>query len=252
MRMLGCVKRDKEMTAKSCHNTVSLFSGLVIQGAVNEAIAPAYKAATGVELLLHFDPTTVLMTRILGGERGDVIVAIDKNIDELIAAGIVSERGRVPLVRTGMGIAVRAGAAKPDISTVLAFKRSLLDARSVAYSRTGASGIYFAALIERLGIAEEINAHATIIEKGLTAETLLTGAADIAVQQLSELATVADVDVVGPLPADVQHFTEFSAALFSVAIDNKAAIELMSILVSKDSQSAYRRFGLQIPGVASL
>jgi molybdate transport system substrate-binding protein len=76
--------------------------------------------------------------------------------------------------RTGMGIAVRAGAAKPDISTVLAFKRSLLHARSVAYSRTGASGIYFAALIERLGIAEAINVHATIIEKGLTAEALLS------------------------------------------------------------------------------
>jgi molybdate transport system substrate-binding protein len=176
------------MTAKSCHNTVSLFSALVIQGAVNEVIAPAYKAATGGELIIHFDPTSVLVTRILGGERGDVIVAIDKNIDELIAAGIVSERGRVPLVRTGVGIAVRAGAAKPDISTLSAFKRALLGARSVAYSRTGASGIYFAALVERLGIAEAINARATIIEKGLVAEALLFGAADIAVQQLSELA----------------------------------------------------------------
>jgi hypothetical protein len=120
-------------------NSVSLSSALVIQGAVNEVIARAYPAVTSVELLKRFDLTSVLMT-VLGGERGNVIVVIDKNVDELIAAGSASERGHVPLVRTGAGVAGRAGVTKPDISTVSAFKSPRLDARSVAYSRTGASG----------------------------------------------------------------------------------------------------------------
>ncbi len=232
--------------ARSGSNTVSLFSALVVQGAVNEFIVPAYGAAAKTKLIVQFDPTSVLMTRIKSGERGDVIVAIDKNIDELIEAGIVSARGRVPLVRTGVGIAVCAGAAKPDISTVSGFRQSLLDARSVAYSRTGASGIYFAALIDKLGIADEINSRSTIIDKGLIAEALLAGTADIAVQQLSELATVAGVDVVGPLPAEIQHTTDFSAALFCAAVDNQAAVKLVSMLVSEDAQREYRRFGLEI------
>ncbi|MFT4436447.1 substrate-binding domain-containing protein [Caballeronia sp. 15715] len=232
--------------AKSGNNAVSLLSALVIQGVVDEFIVPAYTDATKIKLIVKFDPTSILMTRIKSGERGDVIVAIDRNIDELIEAGIVSERGRVPLVRTGVGVAVRAGAPKPDISTVSGFTQSLLNARSVAYSRTGASGIYFAALIEKLGIADEINSRSTIIDKGLIAEALLTGTADIAVQQLSELATVAGVDVVGPLPAEIQHTTDFSVALFCTALDNQAAIKLVSLLVSEDAQREYRRFGLEI------
>jgi len=233
-------------SAKSGSNAVSLFCALVIQGAVNEFVVPAYADAGKTELIVTFDPTSILMTRIKNGERGDVIVAIDKNIDALIEAGIVSAQGRVPLVRTGVGVAVRAGAAKPDISTVSGIRQSLLDARSVAYSRSGASGIYFAALIEKLGIADEINSRSTIIDKGLIAEALLTGTADIAVQQMSELATVAGVDVVGPLPAEIQHTTDFSGALFCTALDNQAAVELVSLLVSADAQCAYRRFGLEI------
>jgi molybdate transport system substrate-binding protein len=110
--------------AKSGNNAVSLLSALVIQGVVDEFIVPAYTDATKIKLIVKFDPTSILMTRIKSGERGDVIVAIDRNIDELIEAGIVSERGRVPLVRTGVGVAVRAGAPKPDISTVSGFTQS--------------------------------------------------------------------------------------------------------------------------------
>jgi molybdate transport system substrate-binding protein len=234
-------------TSTTCEgNVVSMFCALVIKGAVEQSIAPAFRAIVKKEIVTEFDPTSVLMERIKSGARADVIVAIDRNIDELIEADIVSARHRIPLVRTGVGIAVRAGAAKPEISSVQEFKQSLLDARSIAYSRTGASGIYFATLIKKLGIAEAVNARASIIEKGLIAEALLTGVADIAVQQLSELATVAGVDLVGPLPAEIQQYTDFSAALFSSAVDKKAAVQLLSILSSGDARREYLRFGLEI------
>jgi molybdate transport system substrate-binding protein len=228
-------------------STVSLFSALVIKGAIEETAAPAFLAATGVAIVPTFDPTSVLMRRIAAGERGDVIVAISANFDELVRDGIVSSQGRALLVRTGVGLAVRAGASRPDIATVENFKRALIDARSVAYSRTGASGIYFAELLKRLGIAEAVNARATILEKGLTGDALLSGHADIAVQQLSELRSVQGVDVIGPFPPEVQQITEFSAGLFARAIDNRRAKQLLALLISKTAKKAYLDYGLDVP-----
>jgi molybdate transport system substrate-binding protein len=223
---------------------LSLFSALVIQGAINETILPAYVFETGAELITSFDPTFVLMERIAAGERADVLVAISSNIDELIATGILSSNGRVELVSTGVGLAVLSGASRPDISSVADLKQTLLNARSVAYSRTGASGIYFSLLLDQLGIADQVNAKATIITKGLIAEALLNGSADIAVQQLSELRTVPGVDVIGPLPEPVQHITNFSAAVFIHAAGNPAAATLLAALVSNKAKDAYRSYGL--------
>ena len=110
----------------------------------------------------------------------------------------------VDLARSFVGIAVKAGAAHPDIATEAALRATLLGARAVAYSRIGASGIFFAQLIERMGIASEINARARIIPSGLTAELLVSGEADLAVQQLSELKQVAGTEVVGPIPRALQ------------------------------------------------
>ena len=106
---------------------------------------------------------------------------------------------------------MKAGAAHPDIATEAALRETLLGARSVAYSRIGASGIFFAQLIERMGIAAEINARATIVPSGFTAERLVNGEADLAIQQLSELKQVAGVEVVGPIPLHLQSPAVFSA-----------------------------------------
>ena len=143
-----------------------------------------------------------------------------EGLDEVAREGRVAAESCVDLARSWVGIAVKAGAAHPDIATEAALRAALLGARSVAYSRLGASGILFAQLIERLGIASDINAKAVIIPQGFTAERLVTGEADLAVQQISELKQVAGIEVVGPIPYELQTPAVFSAG--RMAATNKA------------------------------
>lgn len=223
---------------------VSLFSALAVQPALDKVILPAYRAATGAEIDAVFDPTTVLVQRVVEGARPDVVIATRESFDRMAEVGAVDLDTRAPVARAGIGVAIAGGAMSPDINTVDSLVATLLAARSVAYSRTGASGIYFARLIERLGIAEAVNVKATIIEKGYTARAVADGRADIAVQQVSELAFVPGVRVVGPLPAPIQHYTGFDALLGSRSRANGAARALMATLLSPQARDAYTRAGL--------
>ena len=160
-----------------------------------------------------------LLTRIKGGERADAAILTREGIAELAAAGILDGGSAVDLVRSRVGLAVRAGAPRPDIGTAEAFKAALLAARSISYSRLGASGVFFAGLIERLGIADAVNAKATVIPTGLTAEPVARGEVEMAIQQVSELKAVPGVDVVGPLPASLQPSPALPSAEPSVSYD---------------------------------
>jgi len=148
------------------------------------------------------------------------------------------------LARALLGVAVKRGAARPDISTPEAFRRTLLGARSVAYSRYGASGLYFAKLIQDLGIADQIVPRATIIQSGFTAERLISGEADVAVQQLSELMVVDGADIVGPFPAEYQVETSFTAALFRDCANFQAAEAFLQQLRTPEAERAYFAAGL--------
>jgi molybdate transport system substrate-binding protein len=214
-------------------------------------VAEALQASCGIRLHTSFDPTSVLMQRIAAGERADLIVAIDGDIDRLIAAGIVSPIGRTPLVGTEVAVAVKAGEPAPDISTAAAFVDAVLKARSVAYSKTGASGIYFARLIAQLGIVDAVNAKATVITSGLVAETLVDGRADLAIQQLSELLTVDGITLVGGLPADIAHRTDFSAAVFVASVDQQVVQDALAFLASNIARDAYRAYGLSLPAAST-
>ena len=149
------------------------------------------------------------------------------------------------LARSWVGIAVRAGAPHPDITTPDALRAALLGARSVAYSRLGASGILFAQLIERMGIAAEVNARACIIPQGFTAERLLGGEADLAVQQISELKQVEGVDVVGPIPLAMQTPAVFSAGRLAASAKAAQADDLLRFLTSAEAAPALRESGLE-------
>ena len=222
---------------------ITLFSTLAVRKALDDVIFEAFTAATGISVNPVFDPTVQLVRRIEAGEDFDVMIGVTGSFDPLAERGAVDLSTRTPIARTGVGLAVPPGAATPDITTKESFVRALLDARSVAYSVTGASGIYFAQLIEDLGIADRINERATIIEKGFIAEAVVDGRADIAVQQMSELLFVPEATIVGPFPEEVQHYTEFAAAL-ATGTDVREARAFVDYLTGPDAARAYRSTNL--------
>ena len=152
---------------------------------------------------------------------------------------------RTDVALSFVGIAVKAGAPQPDIGTVAAFKATVLAARSVAYSKIGASGIFFASLIERLGIAAEVNARAVVVPAGFTAERLVSGECDLAVQQVSELMVVPGIEVVGPLPADIQTIATFSGGVLSNSRQLEQAAGFLRFLASPGVAPILRRTGLE-------
>jgi molybdate transport system substrate-binding protein len=237
------------MTNSSDPTVVSLWSALVVRGSLDSTVIPAFTAEGNWTVATEFDPTTVLMQRIAAGELPEVIISTTGSL-EALPAGTLVEGSITPLVRTGIGVGVAEGSEVHPIETVLDLTTALLDARSVAYSRTGQSGIYFASLIEKLGIAEEVNAKATVLEKGFTAEAIIDGRADLAIQQVSELRFVKGITVVGPLPEAVQAYTDFSVAVTSVGSASAGARALHAFLGAELAQNAYLAEGLQLPTIS--
>ena len=178
----------------------------------------------GLPTDMQFDPTARLLARIAAGERADVAILTDAGIEALLTDGTLAAGTRRDLALSYVGLAVKAGAARPAIGTVEELRATLLAAPSLAYSRAGASGIFFAELIERLGIAEAVNAKATVIPQGFTAELAARGVVSLAIQQVSELLAIEGVDIVGKLPPEANTCAVFSAAIFADADGRSAAL----------------------------
>jgi molybdate transport system substrate-binding protein len=225
-------------------NVVRMLSTLGLMGAMR-SLSSAYEAATGVRIDADFAPTQALLKRLRGGEAADLVILTREGLDEVIGEGRIVAEGAADLARSYVGIAVRAGQPHPDIATEATLRQTLLAARSVAYSRLGASGIYFAQLIVRMGIAAEINAKATIVQQGFTAERLVSGEADLAVQQISELKQVDDIEVIGPIPHDLQIPAVFSAGRMTSAKHAAAADRLLRYLASPEVVPVLRQSGLE-------
>ena len=225
-------------------NTIRMLSTLGLMGAMR-SLSSAFEAASGIRVDADYAPTLALLKRLRAEEAADLVILTREGLDEMIAEGRVIADGAADLARSYVGIAVLAGQAHPDIATEAALRQTLLAARSVAYSQLGASGVYFAQLIVRMGIAGEINAKATIVEQGFTAERLVSGEADLAVQQISELKQVAGIEVVGPIPHDLQTPAVFSAGRMANAKHADAADRLLRYLASPDVVPVLRQSGLE-------
>jgi molybdate transport system substrate-binding protein len=225
-------------------SAISLFSGLALEKVLSGAILPAFTDRTGEAVIGTFEPTRVLVDMITNGARPDLMIGVHEALRDLALAPdpVLSEHSLKALVRSGIGVAVPAGSPQPRIRTVDELRTALLDGGRVAYSRTGASGIYFADLLVTLGIADAVNERACIIDKGFVAETLLDGRADLAVQQLVELAFVDGIQIVGPLPGEAQQHIELSAATSAAS---SMAGTLLEFLYSADAARAYRSAGLE-------
>jgi molybdate transport system substrate-binding protein len=238
--------RDASDQGKSLpmEDVVRVLSTLALKGAV-ASLAGRYEAESGARIDADFAPTLALLDRLRGGEIADIVILTREALDDLAAKGEVVADSRADLARSFVGIAVKAGAAHPDIATEAALRATLLGARSVAYSRIGASGILFAQLIERMGIASEINARAVIIPSGFTAERLVAGEADLAVQQISELKLVRGVEVVGPIPRELQTPAVFSAGRLAMSKRADQSDRLLRFLTSPEAAPALRESGLE-------
>ena len=223
---------------------VRMLSTLGLMGAMR-SLSSAFEASSGVHVDADFAPTLALLKRLRAGEAADLVILTREGLDEMLGEGRVVADGAADLARSYVGIAVRAGQAYPDIASEAALRKTLLAARSVAYSRLGASGVYFAQLIVRMGIAAEINAKATVVEQGFTAERLVGGEADLAVQQISELKQVGGIEVVGPIPHELQTPAVFSAGRMANARHAEAADRLLRYLASPDVVPVLRQSGLE-------
>src|SRR5258705_6382147 len=208
-------------------DAVRVLSTLALKGAVHR-LAGYYEAAGGARIDADFALTLALLDRLRGGEAADIVILTREGLDEIARDGHVVAESCVDLARSYVGLAVRAGESHPDISTEPALRAALLGARAVAYSRLGASGILFAKLIERMGIASDINARAVIIPQGFTAERLVAGEADLAVQQVSELKQVGGIEGIGPIPYHLQTPPGFSAGAMAASRNPSEADRLVA------------------------
>ncbi|MBK3663710.1 substrate-binding domain-containing protein [Bradyrhizobium diazoefficiens] len=223
---------------------IRMLSTLGLMGAMR-SLSSAFEAAYGIHVDADFAPTLALLKRLRAGEPADLVILTREGLDEVIGDGRVIADTAADLARSYVGIAVRTGQPHPDIATEAALRKALLAARSVAYSRLGASGVYFAQLIVRMGIADEINAKATILEQGFTAARLVSGEADLAVQQISELKQVEGIEVIGPVPHDLQIPAVFSAGRMANAKQAEAAEALLRYLASPEVVPVLRQSGLE-------
>ncbi len=212
--------------------TATVLSTLALKGVLEKLRPPGYE--------LRFDSTQALLRRMSAGERADVLILTAEAMDELQASGRVTQVS--PLGSSGVSLAVRRGAPRPDISTQEAFIRALQSAQSVAHSRSGASGIYFSEVLAKLGVKLKKR---VIVEQGPVGLAIARGEAELGAQMTCELVPVAGIDIVGPLPAPLQALTHFSAGISVDALHPAAASALIELLRSDAARREMVEGGMQ-------
>jgi molybdate transport system substrate-binding protein len=217
-------------------------------GAVMHELGPQFERATGHKLVVSYGLAGVLVKQIESGETFDLTILTPLQIDELIKLGKIAPESRIVLARSGIGVMVRSGAPKPDISTVDAFKNAMLAAKSIAYPPQGQSGIYMVSLFERLGLAEALKPKLMPIASGpLTGETVAKGEAEIGITPIGELLSVKGVALVGPLPAAVQNYIVQTAGVSTTAAQGAAARDFLKFLMAPENTHVIVEKGME-PG----
>jgi molybdate transport system substrate-binding protein len=197
-------------------------------------LIPAFERERGVKIAVTWGSTQALLKDLESGARGDLAVLTDEAIDALMEHGKVNAGSRIDLARSGIGVAVRKGAKRPDIASPEALKRALLAAKAVAHSKTGLSGIYFPTVLARLGIADEMKGKIVIPDAGTpVGELVAKGDAELGIQQISELLPVAGVEIVGPLPQPLQKITTFSGGVLTAAKEPSLATALLKFVAAQ-------------------
>lgn len=231
----------------SAASEIKVLSTVALKAALDEDLLPQLARSVEHKVTIRYDAAAALKKAIDGGESFDLAILVPGGIDDLIKQGKVEASSRTDLARVGVGVAVRTGAAKPDISTADAFKRTLLDAKSIAYGDPalgGASSVYFANLLQRLGIAEEMKPKTKLTPSGEGAKAVADGAAELGVGQISEIVPVRGAELAGPFPAEYQVYTVFTAGVAAKPTDAAATRSLLKFLTTPAAAQVFKARGL--------
>ena len=233
-------------TASAAEVRVMISGGLT---AAYKALVPEFERATGHKVLTAYGPsmgttTNAIPVRLERGEPADVLIMVGYALDDLVKQGKVMADGKVDLVKSPIGVAVKSGTPKPDISSADALKRALLAAKTIAYSDS-ASGVYVSTeMFAKLGIADAMKDKARKVPATPVGEIVAHGDAEIGFQQISELKPVDGIDIVGPLPDDLQKITVFSAGIASISKEPEAGKALIKFLASPAARAEIVKSGL--------
>jgi molybdate transport system substrate-binding protein len=252
--------RSLFVAATSVGAMILLSLGFVVEAAEIRIIAadplttlfnelgPQFERQTGHKLVLQFDVVPVIKRKIEAGHSFDLAISTLAGINDLINADKIVASTRADFAYSGIGVAVRAGARKPDLSSVDTFKRALLDARSVAYSPEGPTGIHLASVLQRLGIAEEMKAKTKLQEGGArVARAVADGEAELGFTAMSTILLARGAEVAGPFPAELQSYVVFTAGIGTGAKEAGAAKALMTFITGPEAAPVIKAKGLE-PG----
>lgn len=210
-------------------------------------LVPAFEKSSGHKVTIAWAGTEAITKRVSDGEMADIVLIAAPNIDKLISEGKLVAGSRADVAKSGIGVAVRAGLPKPDISSGEAVKKAVLAAKSVAYS-SGPSGFYLSDLFKKMGIADQIKDKVKQTPSGVqVGDVVARGEADLGFQQVSELLHLKGIQYLGPLPPDIQHTTVFSAGLHTAAKVTDAAKALVKFLTAPEAAPIIRKHGME-PG----
>jgi molybdate transport system substrate-binding protein len=216
---------------------------------VVEELVPQFERASGNKLAVTFAPIGAIMKRVHAGESADVVIVDPHAADGLVKDGKTNAGDVTVLARSVMGVAVRQGAAKPDISSPEAFKRALLAARSITYpnpAKGSAGGVHVAAVLERLGIADAVRPKTVFgTPPDLAVDVVAKGRAELGIQQLHELMAAPGLDIVGPLPGNLQSAIVFAAAIMADAKDAQAARAFVQFLRTPQAVAVIKAKGME-------
>jgi molybdate transport system substrate-binding protein len=222
--------------------TTGAFKAVVV------ALVPEFEKATGHKVVVDNGTVGQLQKRVDGGETFDVLVLSPKGIEDYIKGGKIAAGSNARLAKVGVGVMVKEGAPKPDVSTVDAFKQALLKASTVGYidpASGGSSGIYVAGLLDKLGIADQIKPKAKLQQGGHVSDLVKAGTAEIGIHQISEIVGQAGVTLVGPLPAEIQNYTVYVVGLSTAAKDAEAAKAFIKVLTGPSAAGVLKSKGME-------
>src|SRR5205814_6372091 len=221
---------------------IKLLCAVALQPAM-VALIPDFEKSSGHKVTIAYGNAGPVADRVQKGEAADIVISSVPLIDQLQAQGKVVADSRVTIAKVGVGVFVRKGAAKPDISSAEAFKRSMLAARSIAYpdpAGGGASGIYVASLLERLGIAAEMKPKTKRSTLGTLYASVATGEVEIGFNQVSEILAQPTVELAGPLPPEIQNYTQFAPGIVTGSSQGDAGRALVTFLYSPAAQTVLK------------